>query len=58
MATNRQKLHPRGAQVIAESVSVPISTAEKVLHTVGVLIAGVLGQLPAVLPFDVAEESL
>ena len=44
-----QVLDHIGAQVVADPVGVPVGGGQQPLHAVGGALAGVLGQLPAVL---------
>jgi hypothetical protein len=46
-----------GAQVVADLVGVPVGGGQQPLHAVWGALAGVLGQLPAVLPCHIAEQA-
>lgn len=46
-----------GDQVVADPVGVPVGATEEVLDAVGGLVAGLLGELPAVLARGVGEEA-
>jgi hypothetical protein len=45
------------AQVVADLVGVPVGGGQQSLHAVWGALAGVLGQLPAVLPCHLAEQA-
>ena len=51
-----QVLDHVGPQVVADRVGVPFGPAHQVLDAVGVGVADLLGDLPAVLPLHRAEE--
>jgi hypothetical protein len=44
-----------GGQVVADGVGVPVGATEQVLDRIGVGVAGVFGQLPALFVFDLCE---
>ena len=46
-----------GDQVVADPVGVPVGAAEEVLDAVRRLVAGLLGELPAVLALGVGEQA-
>jgi DNA invertase Pin-like site-specific DNA recombinase len=50
-----QVLDHIGAPIVADRIGVPAGMVEQPLHPVGCGIAGLLGQLPAILAFDRAE---
>jgi hypothetical protein len=50
-------LHEVGAHVVADRVLVPDGPGEQVLHPVAAGVAGVLGDRPAVLAWQVRQES-
>ncbi len=47
-----------GAQVVAHSIRVPLRAGQQPLHAVGPCLARVLGELPAVLALDRAEQAV
>jgi hypothetical protein len=51
-------LHHVVAQVVADLVSVPAGVVEQPLHPIGGVVAGLFGQLPAVLALGCAEQAL
>jgi site-specific DNA recombinase len=51
-----QVLDHVGAQIIADLVRIPVGGGQQPLHAVGGALAGVLGQLPAILPPHVAQQ--
>ena len=52
-----QVLDHVGAQVVADQLRVPVGGGQQPLHAVGGALAGVLGQLPAVLAAHVAQQA-
>jgi hypothetical protein len=53
-----QVLDHVGPHVVAHAVGVPPCSIEQPLHAVGNQLTGLLGQPPAVLAFDLAQQSL
>jgi hypothetical protein len=52
-----QLLHDVGPQIVAHRVHVPVGHSQQPLHAIGSGLAGLLGQLPAVLAFNRAQET-
>jgi hypothetical protein len=51
-------LHHVGAQLVADRVSVPAGLVQQPLHPIRRALTSVLGQVPAVLAVDLAEQAL
>ena len=43
-------------QIIADRIRIPDRPSQQVLHPIGLLLARVFGELPAILPLDRADE--
>jgi hypothetical protein len=50
-------LNDERAQVITQLIGIPAGAGQEPLHAVWGRLAGVLGQLPAVLALDLAQET-
>src|SRR4051794_31999137 len=53
-----QVLDHVGAQIIAERIGVPVNAREELLHAVRGVVAGRLGEVPAVLPLQGGQQAL
>ena len=53
-----QVLDHIGPQIIAERIGVPVDAREELLHAVWRVVAGRLGEVPAVLPLQGSQQAL